>query len=113
MATMKTFGPAYDTALDRARFSTQAARVRIHMLGSGWLTLAEIRRSLERLFPGTHFPEASISAQLRHLRKPRFGGHILEKRRRAGSPGVWEYLLLPPQPAPVPRQTLLPLEVRR
>jgi hypothetical protein len=59
-----------------------------------WLTLAELGRK-------TTYPEASISAQLRHLRKPENGGHEVEKRRRkweettrAGShKKVWEYRL--------------------
>lgn len=58
-----------------------------------WLTLREIAAL-------THYGEASISAQLRHLRKTRFGGHRVEKRQRV-SPGpgekrraqVWEYRL--------------------
>ena len=35
--------------------------------------------------------EASVSARLRDLRKPRFGGHTVERRRRTQS--VWEYRL--------------------
>jgi hypothetical protein len=57
-----------------------------------WMTLAELARK-------TSYPEASISAQLRHLRKPENGRHEVEKRRRkweettrAGShEKVWEY----------------------
>ena len=68
-----------------------------------WLTLSEIAEV-------TEFAEASISAQLRHLRKPRHGGHRVEKRRRLPhgaaaaapklwdarrGPVIWEYRLLP------------------
>jgi hypothetical protein len=68
-----------------------------------WLTLGEIAEA-------TEFAEASISAQLRHLRKPRHGSHRVEKRRRlpgraaAGArniraerkgPVIWEYCVLP------------------
>jgi DNA-binding transcriptional regulator GbsR (MarR family) len=52
-----------------------------------WLTLAEISDD-------TGDPEASVSAQLRHLRKPRFGQHVIEKRRRSNSGRremMWEY----------------------
>ena len=60
-----------------------------------WLTLDELAKL-------THYPQASISAQLRHLRKPRFGGFELEKRPRASGRllrgedygTVWEYRLL-------------------
>jgi len=40
-----------------------------------WLTLEELARI-------TRYPAASISAQLRHLRKPRHGGFLLRKRCR-------------------------------
>jgi hypothetical protein len=52
----------------------------------------------------TRYGEASISAQLRHLRKPSFGGFRVEKRRREGedtaanaktaAPGKWEYRIV-------------------
>src|SRR5260370_13689449 len=40
-----------------------------------WLTLDELAKL-------THYPPASISAQLRHLRKPEYGGFVVEKRPR-------------------------------
>ena len=59
-----------------------------------WLTLDELAML-------THYPPASISAQLRHLRKREFGGYEVEKRQRfAGTilrgedfGTVWEYRL--------------------
>lgn len=59
-----------------------------------WLTLDELAYL-------THYPQASISAQLRHLRKPRFGGFEVRKRQRASGKvlrgedfgTVWEYQL--------------------
>jgi len=59
-----------------------------------WLTLDELSKL-------THYPAASISAQLRHLRKPEFGGYAVEKRQRAAGRilrgedfgTVWEYQL--------------------
>ncbi|HTP69227.1 MAG TPA: hypothetical protein VMJ35_10025 [Dongiaceae bacterium] len=59
-----------------------------------WMTLAELARK-------TEFPEASISAQLRHLRKEEHGGWEVEKRKREwlepfrtnGQERVWEYRL--------------------
>jgi hypothetical protein len=68
------------------------------MLSAGecgaWLTLRELSRL-------TLYGEASISAQLRHLRKPEFGAFVVEKQRRfdavfgAGEEHgvVWEYQL--------------------
>jgi hypothetical protein len=59
-----------------------------------WLTLDELAKL-------THYPPASISAQLRHLRKPEFGGYEVEKRQRVSGKllrgedfgTVWEYRL--------------------
>ena len=81
------------------------------MLSAGscetWLTLVELSRL-------TRFGEASISAQLRHLRKEEYGGFLVEKRQRTPAGvlvgteygPVWEYRLsrqirkLLPKPAP-------------
>jgi hypothetical protein len=52
------------------------------MLWAGWRTLREIEVALG-------FPQASISARLRDLRKPSFGGFVVKRRRR--SSGTWEY----------------------
>lgn len=80
-------GPDYDPELDDKRLTGQIKRVYTAMIGGGWKTLEEISRE-------TGDPESSISAQLRHLRKDRFGGHIVDKRRR-GKPedGLFEYRL--------------------
>src|SRR6266568_1965233 len=59
-----------------------------------WLTLDELAKL-------THYPPASISAQLRHLRKPEYGGFVVEKRPRAVGKflrgedfgTIWEYQL--------------------
>ena len=84
---MNTHGAAFDEALDCARLEKQRDRVRDWMLEHGeWRTLAEIREALR-------FADSSISAQLRHLRKPRFGSYRVEKRRRGG--GTWEYRVSP------------------
>ena len=61
-----------------------------------WMTLAELAHK-------TKFPEASISAQLRHMRKSQHGGYRVEKRRRQweealrtnAAERVWEYRLQP------------------
>src|ERR1700722_14253310 len=84
---------------------TQLAAIREVMMralcGDVWLTLGEIAEA-------TEFGEASISAQLRHLRKACHGRYRVEKRRRrtavavtesflAGRNGtvIWEYRVLP------------------
>lgn len=75
-------GPDYKPTLDRARLSGQHERIREYMLGHGcWRTLREIADALD-------YPEASVSAQLRHLRKPRFGSYRVDRRRGGAR---WEY----------------------
>jgi len=98
----RTYGPAFDSACDAARLRTQTEIIREVMLSAAecatWLTLREI----ELL---THFPQASISAQLRHLRKRAFGGWVVEKRRREpAAEGIWEYRVLPPGVAAAQRE---------
>jgi hypothetical protein len=96
-------GEAYEPKLDRARLALQIERVRVQMLGVEWITLRELKLALEKNFSPTAFPESSLSAQLRNLRKPGYSYRLL-KRRRAGAhgpgAGIWEYRLLPPEPRP-------------
>jgi hypothetical protein len=83
-------GPAYDHDADHARLTGQILRVHGCMIDGVWRTLGEI----EGL---TGDPQASISAQLRHLRKKKFGRFIVEKRPRGDRElGLWAYRLLPP-----------------
>ncbi len=52
-------------------------------------------RTLDEIAAITGDPQASISAQLRHLRKARFGNHTLEKRPRGDRhQGLWEYRVI-------------------
>lgn len=82
---MSTFGPAYDATIDKVRIDSQMRRVLDAMIAGDWVSLRELSFL-------TNDPESSVSAQLRHLRKPRFGGFIIEKRRR--TTGTWEYRLM-------------------
>lgn len=81
---MSTFGPTYDAQVDGTRLECQMDRIRFVMLDGRWRTLLEIQGE-------TGDPEASVSAQLRHLRKPQFGAYVVEKRRRIPKCGLWEY----------------------
>ena len=81
-------GWVYDPKLDRMRLTGQIHRIFNLMRDGCWRTLDEIEAE-------TGDPPASISAQLRHLRKVRFGSHTVEKRRRGdGRMGLWEYRLI-------------------
>lgn len=96
-------GAGYDPQFDRYRLTLQVERIRRYMLLAGWKTLREIKADLEWTYAPAVFPESSISAQLRNLRKSPLS-HRLDKRRRAGvhgpGAGIWEYRLLPPEPPP-------------
>lgn len=70
------------SASDTVRLSGQLERVRNQMADGRWMTLAY----LADLVGGS---EAGISARIRDLRKPRFGGYVVERRRVSG--GLWEY----------------------
>lgn len=83
-------GPAYDPAKDQTRLSNQHLQIRETMLDGEWRTLKEISALLG-------YPESSVSAQLRHLRKPRFGSYVVERRARGDrSKGLFEYRVLGP-----------------
>ncbi|HWY05319.1 MAG TPA: hypothetical protein VNY24_00560 [Candidatus Acidoferrales bacterium] len=108
--TQGSFGPEYQKKFDGRRLNTQMQRVRDLMVQASvrerWLTLGEIRAALEDAWL-CRFPEASVSAQLRHLKKPAFGAYRLEKRRRAGPGfGLFEYRLLPPDRPPFAQNEL-------
>lgn len=84
---MRFDGPDYDKAKDNARLSGQILRIFELMKDGRWRTLSEIEAE-------TGDPAASVSAQLRHLRKPRFGSHTVEKRSRGERErGLFEYKL--------------------
>jgi len=84
-------GDGFDQNLDGARLTGQICRIYRLMKDAKWRTLQEIQEE-------TGDPQASISAQLRHLRKVAFGGHTVEKKRRVDKEttkehGLWEYQL--------------------
>jgi hypothetical protein len=88
---------------DARRLRSQREVIRDVMLAAAdchtWLTLGELRAL-------TRYGEASISAQLRHLRRSENGGYEVTKRHREGAAAVhpaadgrgecvWEYHLAP------------------
>lgn len=78
-------GPEYKKEKDFSRLITQHERVKGAMLNHNWLTISQISEM-------TGDPPASVSAQIRHLRKDRFGGWIIERRARGDrSHGLFEY----------------------
>lgn len=87
---MQFTGSDYSPKDDAKRLLKQHEVIRDLMLDGEWRTLTEIKDL-------TGYPESSISAQLRHLRKERFGGYIVDKQRRGDrSSGLFEYSVQEP-----------------
>jgi len=87
-------GSDYIPKFDQSRLKGQILRVYDLMRDGTWRTLSEIEGELNQKHPEHLHPAASISAQLRHLRKERFGSHIIEKRPRGDREhGLFEYKL--------------------
>ena len=66
-------GATFDYARDARRLAGQHARVLAFLRDSQWHTLSQIAEA-------TGDPEASVSARLRDLRKPRFGSYVVERQ---------------------------------
>ncbi len=80
-------GKTFNQRRDGRRLNGQLAAV--HSILSGdyrWYGLRELATRCSG-------SEAGVSARIRDLRKPKFGGHIIQKR--CVNNGLWEYRLLP------------------
>ena len=89
---MSTFGTAFNEEDDGKRIRTQMQVIRDYMLANSkkYLTLKAIEIE-------TGYPQSSISAQLRHLKKQRFGGYELRKERMSiNNKGTYVYNLKQP-----------------
>ena len=78
-------GSDYDHERDHVRLGHQLQKVYDAMKDGKW-------RSLDGIAKFTGEPPASISAQLRHLRKERFGGHTVNKKYLGD--GLYHYQLI-------------------
>jgi hypothetical protein len=77
-------GFTYEPPKDESRLRTQLWRVFVTMTDEREHTLAELAET-------TGGSEASVSARLRDLRKPRFGAWVIQRRRIVG--GLFGYRL--------------------
>lgn len=82
-------GETYRRSKDHARLSSQLERVFDVMKDGRWRTL----RCLAKKADGS---EPSVSARLRDLRKKKFGGFEV-KRKRWKDGGLWVYKLVIPE----------------
>jgi hypothetical protein len=86
VATRPKFdGADYRPERDDERLTGQLLRVYGAIKDGRWMTLGEIESV-------TGDPQPSISAQLRHLRKQRFGSHVIERRHVEN--GLYQYRLV-------------------
>ena len=91
-------GADYSAEHDGARLATQLDDIRELMLDGAWRTLSEISR-------WTGHPAASVSAQLRNMRKPAHGAWNVERRPRGErTHGLFEYRVSPSTGETPPRQ---------
>lgn len=81
-------GADYVHDRDQARLQRQLERIAALMQDGEWRTLKEISAK-------TGDPEASVSAQLRHLRKPRFGAFLIDRVHVGG--GLYSYRMRSPK----------------
>ena len=78
-------GADYQPLRDDPRLNTQYKRI-FRLMRDG------VARTLSQIAKDTGDPEASVSAQLRHMRKERFGWHFV-KREYLGN-GLYSYALI-------------------
>ncbi len=80
-------GGTYNDRKDRTRLKSQLDRVFYLMKDGKYRTLDEIQGEVGGSVP-------AVSARLRDLRKKKFGGFIVERKRRIGQNGLFEYRLI-------------------
>jgi hypothetical protein len=88
------FSGVIDPLIDCDPLTSQIGAVFHLMKDMNWRTLSEIEAILKEQYPTKHFPQASLSAQLRNLEKSDYGWQTKNKRRREGF-RVWEYQIIP------------------
>ena len=88
-------GATYERTKDGKRLFSQLRAVEdLLITGEGdWYTLQNIVRYLTWDKYRVYASEASVSARLRDLRKPKFGSHTVERKRITG--GLWAYRIKP------------------
>lgn len=73
---------------DNHRLTTQYDNIFNYMKDGVYRSLYQISKNLD-------YPESSVSAQLRHMRKPRFGSHTINRKRiKTPTGGTYMYQLI-------------------
>lgn len=96
-------GDTYEPLQDKERLETLFERVKSTMAGAQWWTLEELAAQAKG-------SQASVSARIRDLRKERFGGWEIVRRRLQSAPesGVWEYQMTGQHVVPTTEQPAVP-----
>lgn len=84
MSLIRFDGHTFSDALDSTRLTKQYLQVFALMCDGQW-------RTLEDIATWVGASTQSVSARLRDMRKPRFGGHTVERERIEG--GLYRYRL--------------------
>lgn len=84
-------GADYVEERDRTRILTQLERILVIVLNGEFWTIEKLVAALRKRFPGVRFPENSVQAQLRNLRKV---GYTVE--RETIGRGLSQYRVTPP-----------------
>ena len=79
-------GDDYQTERDKPRLTDQLQNIKLHMENKGFVRVSDIARKFG-------YPEPSVSAQIRNLRKERFGSRTVTRRYRGN--GIYEFKLEP------------------
>lgn len=79
-------GYDYDDIRDRWRLLRQIDCILSITIAGDWWTIQRLVARLRKMFPDVGFPENSVQAQLRNLRKV---GYVVERRHVAR--GLFEY----------------------
>lgn len=89
-------GSHYNPAVDDQRLTLQIGRVFEAMCDGGWHTIADLAAAIND-------PPSSISAQLRHLRKPRHGSWMIDLEPSGNrSAGLFVYRMRNPDGTELP-----------
>jgi DNA-binding Lrp family transcriptional regulator len=79
-------GEDMDQERDGERLNRQMNIIRERMENAGWLSVQQLSNELG-------FPATSVSAQIRNLRKDKFGGRYVERRYQGN--GLYQFKLHP------------------
>ena len=90
-------GATFDPKQDGPRTSNQLRVVRDILSDGAWHPGPDIVAEASEILKQT-CSDSSITARIRDLRKPRHGGHQIDRRRRHEGGGLHEYRMRAPGP---------------